>query len=87
MHLLINFILALILDSAGFVMYVYFFSIGYGLSVAGLAAAMLFMFRGSLLPAHVIMCLLLIVYGFCSWDRPLRSSSGWKQVRDLTRSQ
>ena len=53
MHLLINFILALILDSAGFVMYVYFFSIGYGLSVAGLAAAMLFMFRGSLLPAHV----------------------------------
>ena len=63
MHLLINFILALILDSAGFVMYVYFFSIGYGLSVAGLAAAMLFMFRGSLLPAHVIMCLLLIVYG------------------------
>ena len=56
MHLLINFILALILDSAGFAMYVYFFSIGYGLSVAGLAAAMLFMFRGSLLPAHVIMC-------------------------------
>ena len=45
MHLLINFILALLLDSAGFVMYVYFFSIGYGLSVAGLAAAMLFMFR------------------------------------------
>ena len=63
MHLLINLILALILDSAGFIMYVYFFSIGYGLSIAGLSAAMLIMFRNSLLPAHVIMCVLLIVYG------------------------
>ena len=63
MHLLINFILALLLDSAGFVMYVYFFSIGYGLSVAGLSAAMLIMFRNDLLPAHVIMCLMLIIYG------------------------
>ena len=63
MHLLINFLLALLLDSAGFVMYVYFFSIGYGLSVAGLSAAMLIMFRNTLLPAHVIMCLMLIIYG------------------------
>ncbi len=48
MHLLINFILALFLDSVGFIMYVYYFSLGYGMSVAGLALAMLFMFRGSL---------------------------------------
>ena len=63
MHLLINLITALVLDTVGFRMYVYFFSLGYGLSVAGIGTAMLVMFRDQLEVAPAIMCCLFIAYG------------------------
>ena len=63
MNLLINFVIALVLDAAGFVMYVYFFSIGYGLSVAGLALTMLIRFRDRVQFITVVMSVLLIIYG------------------------
>lgn len=63
MHILINFVVAMVLSSVGFLMYVYFFSVGYGFSVAGISIAMLIVFRNSLTVATTIMCALFIVYG------------------------
>ena len=62
MSLLINLVVALALSSVGFIMYVYFFSVGYGLSVAGIALTMLLTcFRGD--PLSAAMCALLLIYG------------------------
>ncbi|MBR3644946.1 MAG: DUF1295 domain-containing protein [Lachnospiraceae bacterium] len=59
----ITFLVALVLCSVGFVMYVYFFSVGYGFAIAGIGISMLIMFRDSLSACTVIMCLLFVVYG------------------------
>ena len=63
MHLLIVFLTAIIIASVGFIMYVYFFSVGYGFSIAGIGIVLLIMLRANITPATIIMCLLFIIYG------------------------
>ena len=63
MHLLIVFLTALIIASVGFIMYVYFFSVGYGFSIAGIGIVLLIMLRTNVTPVTFIMCLLFIIYG------------------------
>lgn len=57
------FLLALLISSIGFIMYVYFFSVGYGFAIAGISALLLFLFRQHLTISTVIMSVLLILYG------------------------
>ncbi len=54
---------AMLISSIGFYKYVYFISLGYGFSIAGLGAIMLFMFRDNLSIGTVIACVLFIIYG------------------------
>lgn len=54
---------AMLISSIGFYKYVYFISLGYGFSIAGLGALMLFLFRESLSIGTVIACILFIIYG------------------------
>ncbi len=54
---------ALLISSIGFYKYVYFISLGYGFSIAGLGILMLIMFRNSLSAGTIIACLLFLIYG------------------------
>ncbi len=54
---------AMLISAIGFYKYVYFISLGYGFSIAGLGALMLFLFRENLSIGTVIACALFIVYG------------------------
>ena len=56
-------------------MYIYFFSVGYGLSVAALGAALAIGFRHALHLPELLMCLLLVVYGL--------RLSGYLLIREL----
>jgi steroid 5-alpha reductase family enzyme len=53
----------MLISSIGFFKYVYFISLGYGFSIAGLGAIMLIMFRETLSIGTVIACVLFIIYG------------------------
>lgn len=63
MSFLILFLVALVISSIGFKKFVWFISLGYGFSVAGLGAVMLVMFRGNLTPITILLAVLCIVYG------------------------
>lgn len=63
MSFLILFLVALVISSIGFKKFVWFISLGYGFSVAGLGTAMLVMFRGNLTPITILLAVLCIVYG------------------------
>jgi len=54
---------AMAISSIGFYKYVYFISLGYGFSIAGLGLLMLLLFRNSLSIGTVLTCLLFVVYG------------------------
>ena len=54
---------AMLISSIGFYKYVYFISLGYGFSIAGIGAIMLFMFRENLSIGTIIACVLFIIYG------------------------
>ena len=54
---------AMVISSIGFYKYVYFISLGYGFSIAGLGLLMLFLFREGLTTGTVLTCLLFFVYG------------------------
>lgn len=56
-------IIALLFSSLGFIKYVYFISLGYGFSIAGIGIASLIAFRHVLTLPTVILCVLLIIYG------------------------
>ena len=60
---LILFAVSVLLSAVGFIRYIYFFSVGYGLAVAGIGGAILILCRHTLTPFSVILCTLLIVYG------------------------
>ncbi len=60
---LILLIVALVISSIGFYKYVYFISLGYGFSIAGLGVAMLIIFRDNLSVITVTTCVLFIIYG------------------------
>lgn len=79
MRFLILFIIAMLISSIGFKKFVWFISIGYGFSIAGLSFAMIIMFFHELTPLTLIMSILLIVYG-CRLDfylmiREMKSAS------------
>ena len=63
LYFLILFVIAMIISSIGFKKFVWFISIGYGFSIAGLGLAMLLIYRNSLTVLTVIMSILFIVYG------------------------
>ena len=50
--------LAMAISAIGFYQYVYFISLGYGFSIAGLGLLILFLFRDSLTVGTVICCVL-----------------------------
>lgn len=56
-------VIALLVSSVGFIKFVYFISLGYGFSVAGIGIASLIIFRDSLTLPTIILCSLLILYG------------------------
>ncbi len=66
---------AMLISSIGFYKYVYFISLGYGFSIAGLGVAMVIMFFGSLSVGTVAACLLFVVYGI--------RLSGYLLIREL----
>ncbi|MGO4922848.1 DUF1295 domain-containing protein [Bifidobacterium choerinum] len=65
MAFLIVFIVALAISAVGFHRYIWFISIGYGFSIAGIGATLLIYFglRGGLTTVTAVMAALLIVYG------------------------
>ena len=54
---------AMVISSIGFYKYVYFISLGYGFSIAGLGLLMLFLFRDRLTAGTILLGLLFFVYG------------------------
>lgn len=54
---------AMLISAIGFYKYVYFISLGYGFSIAGLGLLMLALFRDSLSVGTVVACVLFFVYG------------------------
>lgn len=54
---------AMFISSIGFYKYVYFISLGYGFSIAGLGVLMLIMFRETLSTGTILACILFLIYG------------------------
>ena len=54
---------AMLISAIGFYKYVYFISLGYGFSIAGLGAIMMILFRNNLSIGTVIACVLFVIYG------------------------
>lgn len=63
MKFLILLLIALLISSIGFKKFVWFISIGYGFSLAGIGIALLILFHSTLTPVTVILSVLLIIYG------------------------
>jgi len=63
LYILILFIVALLFNAVGWKYFIYFFSIGYGFSIAALGVAIPLLFPGSLTLVTMLMCLVLILYG------------------------
>ena len=59
-------VVSAVLCSVGFYKFVYFMSVGYGLSVAGIGVTIFVigLVRGGLTPAMAVLCVLALVYGF-----------------------
>jgi steroid 5-alpha reductase family enzyme len=66
---------SLLFCAVGFWMYIYFFSLGYGLSVAAIGVTLAIGFWAQLGPAEFLACLLFVIYGF--------RLSGYLLVREL----
>ena len=56
-------LVSLLASSVGFRMYIWFFSVGYGLSIAAIGAALAIGFHSALAAPEWIACILLFVYG------------------------
>ena len=63
MKFLILFLIALVISAMGFIKFVWFISLGYGFSIAGLGIAILAMFSDDFTFTTLALTLLLIVYG------------------------
>ncbi len=63
MQFLILFLAAVLISAIGFKKFVWFISLGYGFSIAGIGALLLLLFKSNLTPVTVILSLLLILYG------------------------
>ncbi len=60
---LILWLVGLVISAVGFYKYVYFISLGYGFSVAGMGVAMLVLFWDRLTAGTALFCALLVAYG------------------------
>ncbi|MDO5293439.1 MAG: DUF1295 domain-containing protein [bacterium] len=81
---------ALILCAIGFYKYVYFLSIGYGWAIAGEGIVLLLLFRTTVTPVMVILCLLFVCYGarlsgFLIY-REVKSASYRKTLKTVTKT-
>lgn len=63
MQFIILLLVALVISSIGFMKFVWFISLGYGFSVAGLGLVMMVMLRSNLTPVTMILAVLLMIYG------------------------
>lgn len=63
MKFFLLFIIAMLISSIGFKKFVWFISLGYGFSVAGLGLALFVMFSHRMSPVPAVMSVLFIVYG------------------------
>jgi len=63
MNYWILFLVSMAACSVGFRMYIWFFSVGYGLAIAAISVALAIGFHASMGPAEWIACLLLFFYG------------------------
>lgn len=63
MSIWIVFAVSLAAAIVGFRKYIWFFSVGYGLAIAAIGAALMIGFRGSINLPELLVCLLLVVYG------------------------
>lgn len=59
----ILFVVAMAISAIGFKKFVWFISLGYGFSIAGIGMALFALFPGNLTPVTVVMSLLFVVYG------------------------
>lgn len=81
----------LIFSACGFYLYIYFFSLGYGFSIAAIGVLLLLMFRHSLTVGTTLQCVLFLLYGIRLGGylllREIRSPA-YKKVLDpeMTRS-
>ena len=64
MKFFILFIVAMVISSIGFKKFVWFISLGYGFSIAGIGVSLLILFTDALSPVTIVMSLLFILYGF-----------------------
>lgn len=60
---LILFAVALVVSAIGFRRFVWFISLGYGFSIAGIGVALAIMFAKGLSPLTAALCVMLVVYG------------------------
>lgn len=63
MKFLILFAVAMAISAIGFKKFVWFISLGYGFSMAGIGIALIAMFAKNLNAVSAVMCVLLIIYG------------------------
>ena len=80
-----------LLCSIGFYKFVYFLSVGYGFAVCGAGIATFIMFRESLTPVTIAMCILLFAYGirlggFLLW-REIKIASYRKTLEHVTKTE
>ena len=88
MNLLTTLLIALVLCAIGFVQYVYFFSVGYGLAIAGVALALLIAFGRGIAAVPGVLCILLLAYGLRLGGyllyRELKSAAYKRLLKDET---
>lgn len=60
---LIIFVISLLFSACGFYMYIYFFSVGYGFSIAAIGAGLLILFNRSVTGGTGLQCVLFMLYG------------------------
>jgi len=61
--ILLLFIVSLAVSAIGWIYFIYFFSIGYGYSIVGLAITMLIMYKDAVTLPTAVLCVLLIIFG------------------------
>lgn len=90
MTFLVLFCVALAISGLGWYRFLYFISVGYGLSVAGCSVAMIFMYSDCLQPSSFTLCFLLILYGLRLSGflivREIKSTSYKKALPELTKT-
>ena len=84
------FCVALVISGLGWYRFLYFISVGYGLSIVGCSIAMIVMYSDCLQPSTFTLCFLLILYGLRLTGfllmREIKSTSYKKALPELTKT-